>query len=127
MFFQCLDLIGSLQGVNRVFPYDVAAIGLCHETGVVALATIGNQRLVHLVHLVIFLAGGQLVGHLLEDGIALGGLSEGIIVDGLVVEQVVLHALVTALVSLALHDVELLLGAFRLSELHVHLQALLGH
>ena len=99
---------------------------MCHHIGIVALATIGDEGLIDLVYLVILLAGGQFVGHLLEDGVALGIHTESVIIDGLGIEQVVLHILVAALVGLALHDVQLVLGAVAFPQLDVHIQALLS-
>ena len=115
-----------LDGAGGVFPGKVVAVRLRYHVGIVALAAVGNQRLIDLVDLVILLAGCQLVGHLLEDGIALGVHAERVVIDGFVVEQVVLHGLVARLIGLTLHDVQLLLDVLALPELHIHLEALLG-
>ena len=98
MFFDLLvqgsNLISSLDGISRIFPGDIVAVCLSYQTGIVALTTIGNQSLIDFIYLVVFLAGSQFVGHLLEDGITLGIQSEGIEIDGLVVKQVVFQILV---------------------------------
>ena len=94
LLVQGSDFIGSLDGIGRVLPGDIIAVSLSHQTGIVALATIGNQGLINLIYLGVFLAGSQLVGHLLEDGITLGVQSEGVEEYSLVVKQVVFQILV---------------------------------
>ena len=115
-----------LHGACRVLPCQVVGVCLGHQVGIVALAPVADERLIDAVHLVVLLALGQFAHHFLEDGIALGCLSERVVVDGLVVEHVVLQCLVASQVGLLVHGVEVLLGRFRAVHLHVHLEALLG-
>ena len=125
LLVQGTNLVGHLQRVDRVFPCDVTAIRLRHHAGVARLSSIGNKRLIDLVHLVVVLGRGEFVGHLLEHGITLRVLAEGVVVDGLAVEQVVAHALVGCLPCVSLHDIELVEGTGGAFHLDVHLHALL--
>ena len=119
-------LVSMLDSAGGVLPRQVVAVRLRHHAGVIAAAAVGNQGLVDFIHLVVILAGGEFVGHLLEDSIALSVHAIRIVIDGLVVEQVVFDGLVASLVSLTLHDVQLILGTLALAQLHIHLHALLG-
>ena len=83
LFFQGTDLVGMLQCIGGILPSEVVTIRLGHHVGIIALATIGDECLVHFVNFVVFLAGRQFVGHLLEHGIALGIHAKGIVIDGL--------------------------------------------
>ena len=116
-----------LHGIGRILPSQIVAVRLRHQAGVVALASVGNQRLVHFVHLIIFLAGCQLAHHFLEHGIALGGLAEGVVVDGLVVQKVVLQRFVARQVSIVVHGRQMLHGWFGAVHLHIHIETLLRH
>ena len=116
-----------LHGTGRVFPSNIVTIRLSHHVGIIALTAIGNQCLIHLVHLIIFLLGGKLIGHFLEHSITLCVLTKGIIIDSLGVKQVVLYILVTGLTSKTFQYLELILSTFALAELHIHLQTFLRH
>ena len=115
-----------LHGVRRVLPGNIVAVRLRHHTGVVALATIGNQCLIDLIHLVVVLRRRQFVGHLLEDCITLGVHSKGVVVDGLRIEQVILDILIVGLISQCSQDIQLILGTFRLPQFDIHLHTFLS-
>ena len=116
-----------LQSICGILPRDIVTVRLGHHVGVITLATVGYQCLIYLVNLVVFLLGRQLISHFLENGITLGILSEGIIIDGLGIEKIILYFLIAGLSGQALQNVKLILGAFTLSEFHIHLQTLFGN
>ena len=116
-----------LDGVGRILPRQVVAVRLSHQAGIVALATIGNERLVHFVHLIIFLAGSQLAYHLLEHGVALCRLTERVVINGLRIQQVVLQGFVTRQVGLIVHHVQMFLGRLCAVHLHIHIETLLRY
>ena len=113
------------HGTGGVLPGNVITVRLSHHTGVVAATTVGNEGLVDFVNLVVVLCRRQLVGHLLEDGIALCVHAEGVVIDGFGIEQIIPDGFVGRAGGQNLHFIELLFGVLTLLELQVHLHTLL--
>ena len=114
------------QGVGRIFPCHIIAVGLSDNTGTSRLATIGDERLIDFVDFVVLFAGGKFVGHLLEDSVALGIHAKGIIIDGLGIEQIVCRLVIRGSNSMPLQQFELFLSTFNTTHLDVHLKTLFG-
>ena len=112
-----------LYSIGRVFPCHIVTIRLGDHISATRLAAIGNQGLINLFHLIIFLGSRQLVSHLLKDGITFGCLSEGIIINSLGEEQVVLHFIITSCGSIVLHGPEMIGSRCATSHFHIHLIA----
>ena len=115
-----------LQGIGGILPSHIVAVRLGHHAGTTRLTGIGDERLVNLVDLVVFLAGGKLVGHLLEHSVALGIHTEGVVIDRLGIKQVVRGVVVRGYSSMTLQNPQLFLGTLHATHLDIHLQTLLG-